>query len=77
MLETMYAAPGIGLAAIQVGILKRIVVIDISKDKEKKNHFSHKSRNNLPNQKKLQFMRKGVYLCQDNLLRSKDLQNVF
>ena len=40
MLETMYEAPGIGLAAIQVGILKRIVVIDISKEKEKKNHFS-------------------------------------
>ena len=36
MLETMYAAPGIGLAAIQIGILKRIVVIDISKDKEDK-----------------------------------------
>ncbi len=36
MLETMYAAPGIGLAAIQVGILKRLVVIDISKDEEKK-----------------------------------------
>tara|TARA_Y100001958_G_C21116003_1_gene461572 strand:- start:62 stop:586 length:525 start_codon:yes stop_codon:yes gene_type:complete len=36
MLETMYAAPGIGLAAIQVGILKRIIVIDISKDKEMK-----------------------------------------
>ena len=36
MLETMYAAPGIGLAAVQVGILKRIIVIDISKDEEKK-----------------------------------------
>ena len=36
MLETMYKAPGIGLAAIQIGILKRIVVIDISKDEEKK-----------------------------------------
>ena len=36
MLQTMYAAPGIGLAAVQVGILKRIIVIDISKDKEKK-----------------------------------------
>ena len=33
MLETMYAAPGIGLAAIQVGIPKRIIVLDIaSKD---------------------------------------------
>ena len=37
MLETMYSAPGIGLAAVQVGILKRLIVIDISKDKEKKN----------------------------------------
>ena len=36
MLETMYAAPGIGLAAVQVGILKRLIVIDISKEKEKK-----------------------------------------
>ena len=30
MLETMYAAPGIGLAAIQVGIPKRVIVLDIS-----------------------------------------------
>ena len=37
MLETMYAAPGIGLAAVQVGIPKRLIVIDISKEKEKKN----------------------------------------
>jgi len=37
MLETMYAAPGIGLAAVQIGILKRLIVVDISKDKEKKN----------------------------------------
>ena len=37
MLETMYAAPGIGLAAVQVGILKRLIVLDISKGKEKKN----------------------------------------
>ncbi|MFL2889914.1 MAG: peptide deformylase [Pelagibacteraceae bacterium] len=36
MLETMYKAPGIGLAAIQIGILKRAIVIDISKDPEKK-----------------------------------------
>jgi peptide deformylase len=32
MLETMYAAPGIGLAATQVDVHKRIVVIDISKE---------------------------------------------
>ena len=36
MLETMYAAPGIGLAAVQIGILKRLIVIDVSKDKDKK-----------------------------------------
>ena len=30
MLETMYAAPGIGLAAIQIGIPKRIIVLDIA-----------------------------------------------
>jgi len=36
MLDTMYAAPGIGLAAIQVGIPKRIIVIDLSKEEEKK-----------------------------------------
>ena len=40
MLETMYAAPGIGLAAIQVGIPKRIIVLDIAqKEGEKKPMF--------------------------------------
>jgi peptide deformylase len=36
MLETMYAAPGIGLAAIQVGVPKRIVVMDLARDEEPK-----------------------------------------
>ena len=36
MLDTMYAAPGIGLAAIQIGVPKRIIVMDISKDENKK-----------------------------------------
>ena len=36
MLQTMYEAPGIGLAAVQIGILKRIIVIDISKEEEEK-----------------------------------------
>ena len=30
MLKTMYAAPGIGLAAVQVGILKRLIVVAVS-----------------------------------------------
>ena len=33
MLETMYAAPGIGLAATQVDVHKRLVVVDVSEDK--------------------------------------------
>ena len=37
MLDTMYHANGIGLAAIQVGVPKRIIVMDISKNSEKKN----------------------------------------
>ena len=36
MLETMYAAPGIGLAAVQIGVPKRVIVIDLSKDNKKK-----------------------------------------
>lgn len=34
LLETMYAAPGVGLAAIQVGVPKRVIVMDISSDEE-------------------------------------------
>ena len=36
MLDTMYHAKGIGLAAIQVGVPKRIIVLDISKEENKK-----------------------------------------
>jgi peptide deformylase len=34
MLETMYAAPGIGLAAIQVGVPKRVIVMDLAREGE-------------------------------------------
>lgn len=37
MLETMYAAPGIGLAAIQVGVPKRVIVMDLADKDEKPN----------------------------------------
>ncbi|OAN52304.1 peptide deformylase [Paramagnetospirillum marisnigri] len=37
MLETMYKAPGIGLAAPQVGVLERVVVLDIGKTEETRN----------------------------------------
>ena len=48
MLETMYAAKGIGLAAIQIGFPKRIIVLDISKDQGKKNpmYFVNPTINN-------------------------------
>jgi peptide deformylase len=36
MLETMYAAPGIGLAAIQVGVPKRVIVMDLAREGEDK-----------------------------------------
>lgn len=36
MLETMYAAPGVGLAAPQVGVLRRLAVLDTSGEKEEK-----------------------------------------
>jgi len=54
MLETMYAAPGIGLAAIQIGIPKRVIVVDISSKEEPKKpmffinpEIISKSKNNL------------------------------
>ncbi|SNB64354.1 peptide deformylase [Arboricoccus pini] len=34
MLETMYAAPGIGLAAPQVGVLRRVIVLDVARERE-------------------------------------------
>jgi peptide deformylase len=37
MLETMYDAPGIGLAAVQVGVLKRLIVLDVSDDDREPN----------------------------------------
>ena len=39
MFETMYHHKGIGLASIQVGIPKRIIVLDVSKNEEEKNPF--------------------------------------
>ena len=53
MLDTMYAAPGIGLAAIQVGIPKRVIVLDIKQKEGQKNpiylinpEIIEKSKNN-------------------------------
>lgn len=40
LFETMYSFKGIGLAAVQIGILKRVIVVDVSSNKEKKNPIS-------------------------------------
>jgi peptide deformylase len=37
MLETMYDAPGIGLAAIQIGVPRRLLVVDVAREGEDKN----------------------------------------
>ena len=68
MLETMYDAPGIGLAAVQIGILKRIIVIDISKENEKAPLFLVNPIYHL-NPTKHQCMKKAVYPYQDILLK--------
>ena len=39
MLETMYAAPGVGLAAPQVGVSRRVIVMDVSDDDEAKQPY--------------------------------------
>tara|TARA_B100000131_G_scaffold128340_1_gene125264 strand:+ start:5451 stop:5762 length:312 start_codon:yes stop_codon:yes gene_type:complete len=67
MLETMYDANGIGLAAIQIGVPKRIIVMDISKNDEKKTpmYFVNpiiKNKNS-----ETQLMKKGAYLFQTSL----------
>ena len=40
LFDTMYQSNGIGLAAVQVGILKRVLVVDVSSKNEKKNPLS-------------------------------------
>ena len=69
MLETMYAAPGIGLAAVQIGILKRLIVIDISKDDQKKEPLFFVNPKITFQSKKTSFMKKGVYHFPDTLLK--------
>ena len=45
LFETMYNAKGIGLASIQIGIPKQIVVLDVSKENEKKTLLFDQSQN--------------------------------
>ena len=43
MLETMYDAPGIGLAAIQIGVPKRLLVLDVSKKRNRSSSSTRRS----------------------------------
>ena len=77
MFETMYKAPGIGLAAVQVGILKRLVVLDVSKKRMKKKIYLFDKPKNISKSKNgVQLGRKVVYLYLDILLKSRDPLNV-
>ena len=76
LFETMYRNNGIGLAAVQVGVLRRMIVIDVSKKDEKKNLYFWLIHQLIINQKICQFMRRAVYLYQAILLRLKDQLSV-
>ena len=39
MLDTMYDAPGIGLAAVQIGLLRRMIVVDVAREEEPRDPF--------------------------------------
>ncbi len=41
MLQTMYAESGLGLAAVQVGVLKRVLVMDIDYEEDRNHHHDH------------------------------------
>ena len=62
MLETMYEAPGIGLAAIQVAVPKRVIVLDTSGDEEERKPLF------LVNLKSLTYIAKAACLCR-NIMR--------
>ena len=64
MLETMYAAPGIGLAAVQIGVVKRLIVIDLSKEDQKKNPLFLVNPEITFQSKNLSTYEEGVYLYQ-------------
>ena len=69
MLETMYDAPGIGLAAIQIGVPKRVIVIDLSKEDQKNHPFILLTLKFYIHQKMTHLMRKDVFQYLINLLK--------
>ena len=76
MLETMYKAPGIGLAAIQIGVPKRVVVMDVSKDPDKKEPMYFVNPEIVSGKKPMQPTKKDVFLYQINLQKLIDQTSV-
>lgn len=76
MLETMYDAPGIGLAAIQIGVPKRVIVMDLSKDNdEKKTSIFYKPRNYLEIKIKF-FLRGGLFINTKSVRKNRKARKV-
>ena len=64
LFDTMYNANGIGLAAIQIGVPKRVVVLDVSKDEKKKEPYCFINPVIKKKVMKHRFMKKDVYQSQ-------------
>ena len=76
MLETMYAAPGIGLAAIQVGVAKRIIVLDIAPKDSPRNPMYFVNPEIVQKSEIIQHMKKDACRFLDNLQKLIDRKNV-
>ena len=76
MLETMYAAPGIGLAAVQIGVHKRVIVIDIAKDPEPNNPMYFVNPEIVWTSEKNVLLKKGAFRYLNSLQKLKDQNSV-
>jgi peptide deformylase len=67
MLETMYEAPGIGLAAIQIGVPKRIIVIDVGRPVDEQGEDIEE-----PTKEQILAARKPMYFVNPEITWSSD-----
>ena len=73
MLETMYAAPGIGLAAIQIGVPKRVIVMDIGlRDKSESSNNDNDNDNDNANENKKEKKNPMYFVNPEIITKSKD-----
>ena len=73
LFETMYHHNGIGLAAVQVGILKRVVVLDVSKNENEKKPLCFINPQIKSLSKKYEDILINIYKCYDKLVNKKIL----